>query len=400
MKHTNGETTDLLGFLLFDEHTAGMRFGRHRTILADIVREISVRIGYRPAGSINETKAAAYLSTLWQKADILHWTDTFQARTHLANGLSLLTLLSVLSFLLMFVDITVALLIGSIGLVSALTIMYFDVPILSQGRGMSQNVIAVRKPAHEARRRVVFVAPIDTVSSPVRFGSGSRGVVFLTIQLALLLLVLLDPFPVVDLLAGMVIWLTIIPVGYFCVANIVDAFTRRQQSTKGAVSHAGALAVMAGSMDELEDIQHTELWAVGIGASATHSGIDDLLNRYPFDAQSTFFISLAGLGHGTLCYALQQGYDRGRSIDPLLLELAAEMGTSMNLVAKVSRQPSIVRLLLRRQYRAIEFTCLGEDGFVPLQGTKRDTLEVVSMPLLERAVRVCTMMVRAVDSLN
>jgi hypothetical protein len=48
----------------------------------------------------------------------------------------------------------------------------------------------------------------------------------------------------------------------------------------------------------------------------------------------------------------------------------------------------------------MDITGVDDAGYVPLQGTPQDTVEAVSMPMLERSVRVCTMMVRAIDALN
>jgi hypothetical protein len=76
------------------------------------------------------------------------------------------------------------------------------------------------------------------------------------------------------------------------------------------------------------------------------------------------------------------------------------MSPVINIEARVSKQSHLLRMLLRRQYRAIELTCLDDSGFVPFQGHARDTAEVVSLPILERAVRACVMLVKSIDALN
>lgn len=393
--------TDMLSALLADRKTEGLRFGRHNVMLGDIVHAIAENIGYRPAGSIAETKAAAYVSSLWQKADVLHWTDTFQSHVRIVSFVPTLTIISVLALLLVSFQVVLALGVAVVGLGFAIMLLYADVPPTHRGKGSSQNVVALRKSTLQARRRIVFLAPLDTVLPPARWISLRRSVLMLTLQVALLLVAIFDPFPLVNLVHNIPIaWLTSIPASFFVVAYLAESIKQRREYTHGAISHASALATMAGALDELEQLQHTEVWAVAVGASSTHAGILDLIQRYPFDGQSTFFVTLAGLGRGTFCYTVQEGYDRGRSVDPLLLELATEMSPVVNIEARVSKQSHVLRMLLRRQYRAIEFTCLDDTGFVPFQGHARDTAEMVSLPILERAVRACVMLVKSIDALN
>lgn len=391
----------MLSALLADRKTEGLRFGRHNVMLGDIVHAIAENIGFRPAGSIAETKVAAYVSSLWQKADVLHWTDTFQAHTRIASFIPTLTIVSVFAVLLVPFQALLALLVTVLGLAFAIWLLYADVPPTHRGKGSSQNVVALRKPAFQARRRVVFLAPLDTVPMPSRWISLRRSVLMLTLQVAVLLVAIFDPFPLVNLVNNVSIaWLTVVPASFFVAAFVAESVKQRREHTHGALSHASALATMACALDELEQLQYTEVWAVAVGASTTNAGILDLMQRYPFDGQSTFFVALAGLGRGTFCYTVQEGYDRGRSVDPLLLELATEMSPIVNIEARVSKQSHTLRMLLRRQYRAIELTCLDDTGYVPFQGHSRDTAEMVSLPILERAVRACVMLVKSIDALN
>jgi hypothetical protein len=159
------------------------------------------------------------------------------------------------------------------------------------------------------------------------------------------------------------------------------------------------LAATARIVDELDGLRHTEVWGVSTGASQTYAGIDDLIQRYPFDPQTTFFVVLSGIGRGTLCYTIPTG-NVGGVTDPLLLELATEVRKTAGVDARVSRNPSVIRPLLKRNFRAIEFTCLDEQGYVPLQGLPSDTVEAISLPVVERAVRAVVMMIRALDALN
>jgi hypothetical protein len=158
--------------------------------------------------------------------------------------------------------------------------------------------------------------------------------------------------------------------------------------------------VLAGSFDELGDLPHTEVWAVALGASRFDSGAIDLLQRYPFDPETTFFIGLAGIGRGPLTYALYHGYDRGRPVDALLIEMAHQLHADTAIEPRVTRQPALIRPFLRRQYRAIEITCLDAEGLVPLQGSPHDTVAAVNPHILQRAMQVVVTMVRSIDTLS
>ncbi len=399
---THTSDTDLLGVLLAKRNTEGLTFGQHRLLLSEIVREVAENIGVRRAGSMGELRTAAYMSSIWQKAGLLTWTDSFDAQIQTIATTMFLALFSVSVNVVAVFSLYSALVIVGILLVLALWIQYRDMPLIIGKRMNIPNVIAIRKSPQVPRRRVVMIAPLDTSGVVDRFNRPWQHVVVSAVQGALLLVTLLDPAPLINLLplARLQLgWLLWVCSGYLVVAAIIEAYAQRRRVTWGAVSHAGALAATARIVDELDGLRHTEVWGVSTGASQTYAGIEDLMQRYPFDPQTTFFVVLSGIGRGTLCYTIPTG-NVGGVTDPLLLELATEVRKTAGVDARVSRNPSVIRPLLKRNFRAIEFTCLDEKGYVPLQGLPSDTVEAMSLPIVERAVRAVVMMVRAIDALN
>jgi hypothetical protein len=393
---------DLLADLLAVRETQHLRFGRHSMLIPDIVQAIAGDIGMRPAGSHAEAKTATYMASLWQMADVLHWSDSFVIPGRQQPTTVAVAVVSMIVTLLALGNPAVAVVVALIGVGLAFWPVYRDIPVQRSRRETSQNVIAIRKTKTPPRRRVVFVAPLDTFKVADRFSQPRQRFMAMMVQFGLVLLAALDPNPVAQLvpLAGFsVAWLGVFVTIYLGVAAMSEQRIR-QLPTRGAVSHAGALAVLARVMDELDDLQHTEIWAVATGAGTSSAGIIDLMQRYPFDARSTFFVGLSGLGRGTLSYVIYDQHERGRSIDPFMLEILAELQPYIEIDARTTKQPSILRPLMRQHRRCLDITCVDETGFVPLQGSPQDTIEVVSMPMLERSVRVCTMMVRAVDALN
>ena len=92
---THTSDTDLLGVLLAKRNTEGLTFGQHRLLLSEVVREVAENIGVRRAGSMGELRTAAYMSSIWQKAGLLTWTDSFDAKTQRIATTMFLALLSV-----------------------------------------------------------------------------------------------------------------------------------------------------------------------------------------------------------------------------------------------------------------------------------------------------------------
>lgn len=393
---------DLLADLLAVRDTRHLRFGRHSMSIPEIVQAIAHDIGARPAGSGAESKTATYISSLWQLADVLHWSDAFVVPPRPQTTTVIVAVVSMIVTLLSLANPALALVVAVVGVGMAFWPVYRDLPVVRGRRDSSQNVIAIRKTKTPPRRRVVFVAPLDTFRMVDRFSQPRQRFMATMVQLGLVLLAALDPNPVVQLipLPGFnVAWLGLAVTVYLGVAAMAEQRIR-QYPSRGAISHAGALAVLARVMDELDDLRHTEIWAVATGAGSSSAGVMDLMQRYPFDTRSTFFVGLSGLGRGTLSYVIHDQHERGRSIDPLMLEIMAELQPYIEIDARTSKQPSVLRPLMRQHRRCMDITCVDEAGYVPLQGSPQDTIEAVSMPMLERSVRVCTMMVRAIDALN
>lgn len=394
---------DLLSALLAQKPQRQTSNGRHRLPLYDIVRTISGEIGWRPAGSTAEARAAEYLVRIWQQADVWHWVDSFPTALRSYPVVRALAGISVVCAGAVFVSLWVALACALIGTAIAYYTLTAERQPMPTAKTHSQNVLAIRKSARSTMRRVVLCAPLDTFPSPVRHGLPRTHLLVATIQLTMVVLAILDPLPAFYGAAAMTLpiaWLVVLCTIYYLVMMVFDAIQRRPVRTAGAISHAGALAVLAGSFDEIAQLPHTEVWAVAMGASALDGGAIDLLQRYPFDPDSTFFIGLAGIGRGTLAYALPSGYDRGRPVDALLVEMASQLQADTAIEPRLTHHLSFIRPFLRRQCRAIELTCLDHDGFVPLQGSLHDTAAAINPHILTRAVHIVVTMVRSIDALS
>ncbi|HWQ14658.1 MAG TPA: hypothetical protein VNL77_17810, partial [Roseiflexaceae bacterium] len=123
--------------------------------------------------------------------------------------------------------------------------------------------------------------------------------------------------------------------------------------------------------------------------------------RYPFDPETTLFVSLEGIGAGSLCFVTGGDAGRGRAADPLLLEraYAAAADPRVDAGPRVYRGGTTLAGELRRLgLRALAVTCLDAGGRVPLQASADDAPDQVDEALLERAARLAVGIVRKLDS--
>jgi hypothetical protein len=180
----------------------------------------------------------------------------------------------------------------------------------------------------------------------------------------------------------------------------IELWLLRAPATPGAISHAGAVAVLLASAEELNALERTELWAVALGATSSGAGLADFLRRYPFDREMTLFVEIAGIGAGNLSYVTREGVLRERPADKLLLHLAAAADAADPLIDAEPRayRRELAARLLRAGRRALTITCLGTDGETPYRGSLNDTPAVIDGPTLDRAMRLVAGLVRQIDS--
>src|SRR5262249_27418408 len=179
-------------------------------------------------------------------------------------------------------------------------------------RRPSQNVIATRAANSAPRRRIVLLAPLDSppamgyvgrlLADDVRPQIGRAAAYGLLALLALLAL----PSDLAFELRRMIWFAQFLPVAYLLLIAALELWLQRAPPTPGAISHAGALAVLLASAEELSVVERTELWAVALGATRSGAGLADFLRRYPFDREMTLFVEIVGIGAGPLSYVTPQ----------------------------------------------------------------------------------------------
>lgn len=381
----------------------GQHLRRLREYPLDAVSRIAGEIGPRRATSMAEAQAAAYLDGRLRRAGMRVSADPFRAPNSAGADGALLAALALVSFALYYWLPLPSLFLAVWSLaIAAVTARQLGAPLLARRR-LSQNVIATRATSQPPRWRVVLLAPLD---SPPAIGRLTRllgdDVRPLIGRLAACgLLVLFALLGIVDV-RRMWWYAEALPAAYLLLLAVLELWTLCAPTTPGAISHAGALAVLLASAEELTALRQTELWAVPLGATNSGAGLDDLLRRYPFDREMTLFVGLEGMGAGTLSYVTREGLLYERAADQLLLQLVAEADANDPLINaephRYARELTTVRSLQRAGWRALTITCLGRDGETPYHGSMEDTPEVIDAQTLERATRLVVGLVRKIDA--
>jgi hypothetical protein len=374
----------------------------------DAVSRIAGEIGPRRPTSLGEARAAAYLDGRLRRAGLRVSADPFHApRSAGADG-PLLALPALVSMALYYRLPVPSLALVLWGLAIAAALLWRPDAVVLARKRPSQNVIATRASSSAPRRRVVLLAPLDSppaMSRPVRLlADDTRPQIGRVAAYGLLTVLALLALPSnLSFELRRALWLAqLLPTVYLLLLAVLDLWLLRAPTTPGAISHAGALAVLLASAEELSALERTELWAVAIGATSSGAGLADFLRRYPFDHEMTLFVEIAGIGAGNLSYVTREGVLRERPADARLLQLAAAADAADPLIdaepRAYRRDRPLAARLLRAGRRALTIACLGPDGETPHRGSLDDTPAAIDGPTLDRAMRLVAGLVRQIDA--
>jgi hypothetical protein len=373
-----------------DDDSPGPYLRRLRDVPQDTVHRLEEEIGRRPATSLSEARAAAYLDGRLRRAGLRVSADTFTA--HPAPGWERIVSggLLVLALILYYWQPFVALLLQ----ISALCLMGASIvrrgtPLIERQQP-TQNVIGTRAASDQRHHRLVVLAALDTPAIPqqlsVRFGGAAIPIIRV---IAALLIV---AFGLIGVFDPQRLWfyLQFPPALYLIASAILDALGKRGFWPVQSADSVG-LAVLLACCEALDEMLHTELWAIGLGASTAEAGLSDVLRRYPFDPATTLFIVLEGLGTGEPIFLTHDGWP-SRPADSQLTTIAAQAAADPKIMIAplaATRHATIATRLLRQGRRAITIACLG-----PAITPATDSAEA-----LNRATRLVIAMARTIDSL-
>jgi hypothetical protein len=387
----------------------GSLLARLREDPQNAVFRVAGDIGGRRATSLGEAQAAAYLDGRMRRAGLRVSADAFRAPTGPGWDGVVLALLAVAGVVLYYWLPLPSLALAACNLAIAMVgLLRPAAPLLGRKRP-SQNVVATRALTSVPRWRVVLLAPIDSppaVGRIVRlFTVAARSRVGRAAGCALLVLLAACALPAIALELRRALWYTqMLAAAWLVFLAALDVWIMRAPATPGAVNHAGALAALLESADMLGSLEQTELWAVGLGATASGAGLVDLLRRYPFDRDSTMFVAIESIGGGRLSFVTREGWLPQRPADAELLRLAADADAADPLIDAEPRlyrgEPTLARPLLQGGRRALPLIGLDANDRPALRGSPNDVPDQLDAQMLDRTIRLVVGLVKQIDKMS
>lgn len=289
----------------------------------DIARHLVSTIGKRPATSIAEAQAAAYIDGLLRRAGMKVVAETFQAPAKIGAIFVLVALFgtfaAALSGLFPLASFCLALFVVIFLIIAIAT----DTIALVSPLKESQNIVANRacEDNKQPRWRVVLLCPLDSPAQRTPFSHPAlqrpfHHVLFSSI-IALGMIALLS---LVSLLRPWEAWwwyAQAVPTLYL----LMIAFPWKT-GIHTTLPSAGALSACVTIAEQQPALQSVELWVVALGATSTgNHGVQNFLTRYPFVKAETLFLSVENITNGTLTYASREGMLWNHRGDELLLRL-------------------------------------------------------------------------------
>jgi hypothetical protein len=370
-----------------------------------IAAQIVETIGPRPPGSISEAKTAAFLDARLRQSGLRLSAESYHASHAPDYDGIVYGVLAIAGVIAFYWTPLVAILVFAACCGATVLTLWYDTAFLNR-RILSQNVIATRAAEGVMRWRLVVLAPLCSPPAVGRgvlaLGAGLTGRIGRTLAATLLLALGIAAAAPFSFEVRLWLWYAqAAPAVALLVQGIAALVVQRAPATPGAISYAGALATLICAAAHLRNLQHTELWMVGVGAGSG-GGIDDLLRRYPFEPQQTLFVGLDGIGSGELCYLAAEGALHPRLADSLLLRLAARVVDSGQAAARprAYRGITLAGMLRRRGLRTLGIASLDRYGRIPYRNERNDDMSRLDAAHLDNSVRLIVGLARSIDTIS
>ena len=369
-----------------------------------IAAQIVETIGPRPPGSISEAKTAAFLDARLRQSGLRLSAESYHASHPPDYDGIVYGVLAIAGVIGFYWTPLVAILVFAACCGATVLTLWYDTAFLNR-RILSQNVIATRAAEGVMRWRLVVLAPLCSPPAVGRgvlaLGAGLTGRIGRTLAATLLLALGIAAAAPFSFEVRLWLWYAqAAPAVALLVQGIAALVVQRAPATPGAISYAGALATLICAAAHLRNLQHTELWMVGVGAGSG-GGIDDLLRRYPFEPQQTLFVGLDGIGSGELCYLAAEGALHPQQADTLLLRLAACVVDSGQAAARprAYRGITLAGMLRRRGLRTLGIASLDRYGRIPYRNERNDDISRLDAAHLDNSVRLIVGLARSIDTI-
>ncbi len=362
----------------------------------DVLRYIVTTIGQRPATSLDEAQAAAYVDGRLRRAGLHVNADTFHAPSGQGVRMLLASLLGLLATLMTgFMPLPAFLLALWLFILVCIHVLTVSTPLFAP-RSNSQNIIGTRACEHTPRWRVVLLAPLDTlphdksvcVNATWHTLQSIARIIAFGLIAVFSLLMLFNPHP---------FWWygQSVPACYLLITLLWPVCIGHGSAT----GRAGSLAVLLHIAEHLTTLHTVEVWVVALGATTTgNHGLRDFLNRYPFPHAQTLFFVLESIEGGPISYIPYEGIVRQWKADMLLKHVATTVSTAVTSEPiqphPHSRLSSLASPLQNKNYRVLTLVTNKIEGALSYPPSDN----AMHAQTLEQATHLLLGMIRHLDN--
>ncbi|MBI3947603.1 MAG: M28 family peptidase [Armatimonadetes bacterium] len=379
----------------------------------ETIRTLAVEIGPRPSASAAEGRAADTLAGRLREAGLDVRIEAFGGLRSFSLTYGLIYASFVLAAALAWASPAAGFVLGALGLLAfALENGGREVVSRLLPKLPSRNVVGVKAPAGEVRRRVVLVCHLDSANAALlwhpRLVAGFRRS-FLLMAGAMGAVVLLTGALWLAPVSGLptsVLRGALLASGAYLLGTVLLLVHRqwRMPCVDGANDNASGVAAVLAAAAGIGPLRHTELWVVGTGCEESGLiGMARFCDAHPFDRKRTWFLNADNCGAGRVTITTAEGMlwrcrcDEGL-VAAALRAAAAEPALPVDARAfHTMNNDSFV--LLRRGYRALSIMAFDERGLLPNWHWPTDTADRIEPETLACAAELIRRTLRAVDSM-
>lgn len=358
------------------------------------LKVLSVDIGPRGSTSLNEKKAAEYISSVFTENNIPNKTEIFSSLYTFTWTYFLIYFLFIISFILFFINNLISFFIALCSLLFFIAEIYsFETISKILPKRKSQNVIGEIKSLKENAKDVLLVAHYDSSRAGSAFapkvvknfhklfilGFLSQGVIVLIYFLSLF-------FPKIKI----VFIIATLPSILLIVITIILLLHREffYPLVAGANDNASGVATLLSLSSYLSKNKFPNLNITFLATGAEEAGIVgmlDYLKKYKDKVKKSWIINFDGLGGSELKYTIGEG----------MIKVFYTPSDFLRIVEKIKGlpiSPYIYRTAftdatacLVRGYRAISIMTFDKNNIIPNWHWMTDTYENVDLKNLKLA---------------
>ena len=381
------------------------------------LKELSVVIGSRAAGSQNEKKAGEYIEQTMRSLGMQVEIEKFRSNTSLFLGWAIAIVLFIIAGFIFPINAPIAFLFG-------LTIFAIFVAEMNMKQVLSRimpkrpsrNIIGKITPNTKTENHDVLIGHYDTAKSlPFFHPAVVKYLDFLWLAV-LVSLILSTVFYGLGSLSQWLIpqngystyfwiasWPLLVYSGVMAGSIIFGELSMKHND--GANDNASGISVIlsVGEIFSKTSLASTEVWCVATGCEEVGSvGVKKFLDAHPGELKDSFLLSVDSVGNGNLVYVIEEGPMKAIRVPDELVSLVRDVATKYpELQAKplgFKGKASDAYSALARGLKAMCIITVAEHNLPANLHWKTDVFENIEGHTVEKAEKFVIEILRTIDA--